>query len=63
MYKMQQKVHHKGPEYCQKFINAQIKIQYIGKMHKKTQNVRRFVEEKFDCILKSVCYNFIWLKT
>ena len=40
-----------------------IKIQYIGKMHKRSGKDAGFVERKCDCNLQQVCYNFHWLKT
>ena len=50
-------------KYCQNFDNVQVKIQYIGKMHKKIWEMCKFIEEKCNCILKCLCYNCNWLKT
>ena len=60
--KIRQKNRIKTKKYCQNFDDAQVKIQYIGKMHKEMQERCRFVEEKCNCILKRLCYNCNWLK-
>ena len=41
-----------------KYSNVLIKIQYIGKMHKRNRRDTGFIERKCNCNLQQVCYNF-----